>query len=70
MYTKEELRLIIEMWNEHSIDEIASKVKVKKTSISSIAKKLRVNGFPLHKKHRNGVMDGLIKELKAEYKIK
>ena len=65
-YTKQEIKQVIKLWDEYTIEEIANKLDRTKVSILYIASHIRKCGFKLSRKLRKGTLDGLIKEVLTE----
>lgn len=67
MLTKSEIRLIRDMWETHSLTDIADRLGVRKGLVSIIAQKMRKLGLPLPKKTQKGYLHGLIQDVLDEY---
>ncbi len=61
MFTKEEIRKVIMLWENSSVAEIADELDRKPQSIIYLAKKIRKCGYPLPKKYIKRESDSLIK---------
>ena len=71
LWTKEEIKLVITLWPDHSFKEIQKSVGVGPRQLSYLAKKIRLKGIPLEKKTgycypRQGSLINVINELKKE----
>lgn len=67
-WTKDELKVIIEIWESKRIIEIAEQLGVSYSSINQLASDMRKAGIPLTKKTTKGILAGLIKQIAEEYK--
>lgn len=68
MWTKDELKKVLKMWDSKTTEEIAEELGVKKVQVQGIANKFRKLGVKLAKKHRVGYMNNLMKEVIKEMK--
>lgn len=68
MWTKQELKKVLEMWETKTTESIAAEFKVSKATIQQMATKFRKLGAKLAKKHRVGYLDNLMKEVIKESK--
>lgn len=70
MWTKEEMKYIVKVWDEATLDDICDKFEVSKSQIMYIVTQLRKNGIKLAKKHVTGRLQALIDEVKRDLKIR
>lgn len=70
MWTKQDIKKVLEAWDTKTVQEIANELKVPYQSVMYIAKELRKVGFDLPHKRKRGHIQILIKELFAETKKK
>lgn len=68
MWTKDEIRQVPKTWDTKTLREIAADLQVSVTSVAYIIKELRKQGVDLPRKHKNGVLMNLIKEVALEAK--
>lgn len=66
LWTKSEIKLVIQLWDTKTTTEIANELKRPVTSIGYIAKKIRDAGYHLSKKQRHGTISLLVKEVLSE----
>lgn len=66
MWTKEELRTILLLWDQISFSELAEKLDITHFQLHYMVKKMNKNGFNLQRKRNIGRLDSMLKELKAE----
>lgn len=69
LWTKDEIRMLYTIWNEHSVEEVSTMLGIDKAKISYMATLMRKQGFPLQKKRVTGKTDLMLKELKSELNI-
>ncbi len=67
MWTKEEMRKVIKMWDTATVEEISKELRREKSSIQGMVGKMRKSGIEIARKHRGGYINNLIKELAEEY---
>lgn len=65
-YTKNEIRQIANLWETESIQDIAESLHLERKHVQYVANQIRKAGYPLAKKHKNGVMQSLIKQVFEE----
>ncbi len=61
MFTKQEIRKVVTLWENLSVGEIAKELDRKPASITYLAKKVRKCGYPLPKKYIKRESDSLVK---------
>ncbi len=66
MWTKDEIKKIARMWTDKTMQDIADDLGVEKIKIAALTTQMRKAGFNLPRKHRNGYLLSLLKEVKAE----
>lgn len=66
MWTKEEIKKLLNLWNTKNIQEIATELNVTEDNVKYMSFILRKNGFALSLKRKNGYIQTLLAELKAE----
>lgn len=69
MWTKDEIRTLVEIWESSTLEEISEKMGVDIPRIKALAARLRKFGWPLAQKHKRGVSGNLIREVAAELGI-
>ena len=67
-YNRDEVRTIINLWNNKSTEEIAAIVGRTTTSILSLSSKLRNLGLNLPKKRSLSIQTKMLKEVVNEFK--
>jgi len=66
-WTKEDIKLVLRLWEETTTEELAEKLGVSHATVYYIAKEIRkVNPKLIPKKSRKGVLQGLIREVLAK----
>lgn len=68
MWTKQEIKKILSLWDSSTPEELAESFNVKKTQLMYIILKMRQAGIKLAKKHKNGYLSNLIQEVLQENK--
>lgn len=68
LWTKDELKQLVRLWDDKTTDELAEEFGVQKHSIYYIAKEFRKHGYKLPKKHHVGKTGSLIQEVIKELK--
>ena len=66
LITKESIKKLLSLWNDHTTDELAQELGWPHWKISNLAKKMRSVGFDLPRKHVLKMTDTLIKEVYNE----
>jgi len=66
MWTKDELKQVVELWDKISAKDLCIKLNVKYQQLTYIVKEMRKAGLILNKKHINGHVQSLIKEMMSE----
>lgn len=66
MWTKEEIKKVLALWDSKTIQELADEIGTTPEAVSYIAFALRKNGFTISKKRKAGYMQLLLAEVKAE----
>lgn len=69
MYTKEEIKKIVNLWVDHSMAEICEEMNLKPIQVGYIIKLLRDEGVVLSRKHNTGTTRSLIKEVINELNL-
>ena len=62
LFTKNEIKTIVTLWEDSTTEQICNKVGRNKTSVMYIIKKARSLGVDLPKKRKIGITDNLVKE--------
>jgi hypothetical protein len=62
-WTKEEVRKVQKLWNNSTLVDLATELKVTKQQLQSLVYAMRKVGFKLAKKRRNGYLGSLLKEV-------
>lgn len=70
MWTKEELKQVLALWEKISLGEIAEELGVTRQAVSATAVEFRKLGYKLPKKRREGHKLNLMKEVIKESKNK
>ncbi len=65
-WTKEDLKMVVRMWDDNTLVQIAEKLGREKSSIQQIATVMRKNGIKIARKRKNGYLALLINEVKEE----
>ena len=68
MWTKEEIKKFIKLWDSCTKDELAEELGINRSQVGSMAGRLRKAGLELTRKSRHGEVAILIKEVIAELK--
>ena len=68
LFTKDEIKKIINLWEDKTVEELAEELSRAVSSICYIARRVRKNGYPLSQKRKNGTLDLMIKEVIKEIK--
>lgn len=68
LWTKDEIKKVIKMWDDKNPDELAHDLKVERVQVMYIASVIRKAGYRLAKKHKKGYIHALIKEAISELK--
>jgi hypothetical protein len=66
-WTKEDMRKVLELWENHSIEQIAEMLNRKKWQIAYIANAFKKAGYQLPRKNVKGLDYGLVKEVLKEH---
>jgi len=67
MWTKDDLKLVLKLWESKTTDEIAAELGVVPQMIHYVAKQIRlVDPKALPKKHRIGELQALIRDVFAK----
>ena len=66
MWTKSEIKMIAELWEKTTSEELCSKLKITQPQLMYITMSMRKHGLDLPKKHKMGYTANLIKECKLE----
>lgn len=70
MWTKEEIKMVIRYWEEMNTQDLAKKLGIEKSQLSTMAVALRKAGVKLSRKRIQGYIQPLIEEVKRELRIK
>lgn len=70
MWTKQEIKTLYTIWDANSIEDIAEALGIEVGQVKYMVQQMRKQGFPLQKKRNLGKTMLMLKELKAELKIK
>lgn len=65
-WTKDELRTLINLWESHSIEDIAGELSLQESQIKNQVITLRKSGFPLTKKRVVGYKQAMLRDLFTE----
>lgn len=68
LWTKDEIKQVINLWESKTCGEIADELGVKAFAVMAMARKIRLAGYPLPKKWKGGYLNTLVKEVVAEIK--
>lgn len=66
MWVKDEIKKIHGLWNSATTKEICERLNVDRAQLGYIVLQMRRAGFNLPKKHENGKLQGLLKEVLSE----
>lgn len=66
MFTKEEIKQILNLWESKTTDEIAAILNRPWQSIAYMATQMRKYGFKMPLKHRKHTINNLLQEVKDE----
>lgn len=66
MWTKTEIKAVAELWNTATTKEISEKLDVDYQQLNYTVREMRKAGMSLPKKHKNGNIQSLIKEVMGE----
>lgn len=69
-WTKAEARVLIDLWEKSTLDELQAKLKRERSQIISMVYEMRKAGFKLSKKRKVGERRVMLIELLKEYKNK
>lgn len=67
LWTKQEIKKLIELWNTHTIAELCKEIDRNRNQIIYMACQIRKSGYPLSRKSTLRVYNGLVKEAIKEY---
>lgn len=70
MWTKEEIKKFIKLWDSCTKDELAEELGISRAQVGSMAGRIRKTGFFLSKKSNRGIVGALILEAIKELKGK
>lgn len=70
MWTKDEMRLLMDLWDSSNPEEIGEKIGVSRQKVNYMANVMRKAGVPLQLKYQRGTVSLMIKELIADNKYK
>lgn len=65
-WTKEEIKKMIKIWDDYSLDQICEELDLERSQIVSMARQIRKEGYELTSKKKNGVHAKMIKEVLSE----
>lgn len=68
-FTKEEIRKVIKLWEDKTIEELAFELNRPKSSIGYLARKIRICGYKLPRKIKVGSLNFMIKDVIKEFKV-
>lgn len=68
-FTKSEIALVLELWNDKDTAEIAKELGRTTATISYIATQIRKSGYDLPRKHKRGTLRLLIGEVLKEKRL-
>jgi len=68
-WTKEEFELLIDLWETHSINQLAEKLGLETGKITGAINTLRKNGIKLASKDNKSRIIDIIKQIKQERNI-
>lgn len=69
MWTKENVKTLLSMWDSNSMLEIAQKMGLEQKQVQYMAHNLRAKGFPLTQKHKVGELQALLTDVALEMGI-
>lgn len=69
-WTKEDMKKLILLWEEKSLEDLGEEIGRTRAQILDMARKMRKENINLPVKKKKGVINGLILEVKKELKIK
>jgi len=70
MFTKQEAKSLLTLWNTNSKEEIAEKLNLTLDQVSYLTGQMKLAGFKLSRKHQKGHFIVMLAELKKEMSIK
>ena len=70
MWTREEVKKLYKIWDTSSMEEVCEELGIEVGQVRYMVQQMRKHGFPLQKKRKIGDTMLMLKELKAELKIK
>lgn len=70
MWTKEEIKKLVKMWDDKTKEELAEELGLNEVQIGSMARRIRLLGYPLTKKNKSGYLENVINECFDELGIK
>lgn len=70
MWTKEEIRTVLELWQDSSVADIAAEIGVDPARVVYIAQQIRRAGYELPKKHIKGRTMSMVEDVIAEFEGK
>lgn len=68
-WTKEEMKVLISIWDKKTLDEICKELNLRRIQVSYMANQMRKCGIGLVKKKKLGITNMLIDEVKKELGI-
>lgn len=68
MWTKDEVRRLLDMWESTSVQEIADELERTRPQIIAMASKMRKVGFRIPHKHRRDYLNHMLEEVLRENK--
>jgi len=69
MWTKENIRVLVNIWEKSTVEEIADKLDVDKRKVTYMANVIRKQGYPLSRKHVKSRAKIMIDEVMSELNI-
>lgn len=70
MWTKNEVKKLYTIWDTTSMEDVCEELGIDAGQVRYMVAQMRKQGFPLQKKRKIGQTMTMLKELKAELKIK
>jgi biotin operon repressor len=68
MWVKEDIKAVLMQWNTKTTKQLSDELGCSEAQIMYIANQARKLGYDLPKKHKNGVVQNLLREVIAEIK--
>lgn len=66
MWTKDEIKKILNLWEDSTMEEMAEKLGVNRQQLDYIVTSMRKAGFVLSKKHKRGQLSVMLQEVLNE----